>query len=114
MTSDFALVFQPQVATADGRIVAAEALLRWHHPTEGLRLPGSFIQRAEENGLIVEIGDWVVGPVAETIARWGRIGLEQRLAINVSPRQIDHADSSAGCGRRCWRRTRRRGCSSWN
>ena len=89
--NDFALVFQPQVATADGRIVAAEALLRWRHPTEGLKLPGSFIQRAEENGLIVEIGDWVVDTVAATIARWGRSGIEQRLAINVSQRQIDHA-----------------------
>jgi diguanylate cyclase (GGDEF)-like protein len=87
----FALVFQPQVATADGRIVAAEALLRWRHPTEGLKLAGSFIQRAEENGLIVEIGDWVVDEVAATIARWGRIGVEQRLAINVSQRQVDHA-----------------------
>lgn len=88
---DFALVFQPQIATGDGRIVAAEALLRWRHPTEGLKLPGSFIQRAEENGLIVEIGDWVVDAVAATIARWGRMGVAQRLSINVSPRQIDHA-----------------------
>lgn len=89
--SDFALVFQPQVATADGRIVAAEALLRWRHPTDGLKLAGSFIQRAEENGLIVEIGDWVVDSVAATIARWGRVGVEQRLAINLSQRQVDHA-----------------------
>ena len=88
---DFALVFQPQIATADGRIVAAEALLRWRHPTDGLKLPGSFLQRAEENGLIVEIGDWVVDGVAATIARWERLGVAQRLSINVSPRQIDHA-----------------------
>jgi diguanylate cyclase (GGDEF)-like protein len=88
---EFALVFQPQVAVADGRIVAAEALLRWRHPTQGLKLPGSFIQRAEENGAIVEIGDWVVDEVAATIARWGRSGIEQRLSINVSQRQIDHA-----------------------
>ena len=86
----FALVYQPQVSAQDGRIVAAEALLRWRHPTDGLRLPGSFIQRAEETGLIVEIGEWVIASVAETIARWGRIGIEQRLAVNISPRQIDH------------------------
>jgi len=86
----FMLVFQPQVSASDGTIVAAEALVRWRHPRDGFRLPGSFIQRAEETGLIVEIGEWVVREVAETIARWGRIGIEQRLAINVSPRQIDH------------------------
>jgi len=87
----FALVFQPQLAVWGGDIVAAEALLRWRHPRDGLRLPGTFIQRAEETGLIVEIGEWVIGTVAETIARWGRMGIEQRLAINISPRQLDHA-----------------------
>ena len=92
---EFTLVYQPQVALgadrAWGRIVAAEALLRWRHPRDGLRLPGTFLPRAEETGLIVEIGEWVVHTVAETIARWGRIGIEQRLAVNVSPRQLDHA-----------------------
>jgi diguanylate cyclase (GGDEF)-like protein len=87
---EFALVFQPQVSAADGRIVAAEALLRWRHP-DGLKMPAAFIQRAEETGLIVEIGEWVVQSVAETISRWGRLGIEQRLAVNISPRQLDHA-----------------------
>ena len=86
----FTLVYQPQVSAADGRIVAAEALLRWRHP-DGLKMPGTFIKRAEETGLIVEIGEWVVTEVAETISRWGRLGIEQRLAVNISPRQLDHA-----------------------
>ncbi len=89
--NQFALVFQPQVSTVDGRIVAAEALLRWQHPTLGTKLPGTFIKRAEETGLIVEIGEWVIATVADTIARWGAMGIEQRLAINISPRQLDHA-----------------------
>lgn len=87
---EFALVFQPQVSAGTGAIVGAEALLRWQHP-DGTKLPASFLQRAEETGLIVEIGDWVVATVANTIARWGRLGIEQRLAVNVSQRQIDHA-----------------------
>ncbi|UYY79339.1 putative bifunctional diguanylate cyclase/phosphodiesterase [Sphingomonas sp. R1] len=87
---EFALVFQPQVAAGDGAIVGAEALLRWEHP-EGTKLPAAFLPRAEETGLIVEIGDWVVANVANTIARWARLGIEQRLAVNVSQRQIDHA-----------------------
>jgi diguanylate cyclase (GGDEF)-like protein len=90
--NQFTLVYQPQVSVKEGRIVAAEALLRWQHPTAGLKLPGTFIKRAEETGMIVEIGDWVIATVADTIARWGRIGIEQRLAINISPRQLDHAD----------------------
>ena len=87
----FMLAFQPQIAVNDGRVVAVEALLRWIHPVDGLRLPGAFIQRAEESGLIVEIGDWVVGTVAETLMRWGKLGVSQRLAVNISRRQIDHA-----------------------
>ena len=87
----FALVYQPQISAADGSIVAAEALLRWQHPDRGLCLPGTFIERAEETGLIVEIGEWVVENVARTIARWGEMGVQQRLAVNISPRQLDHA-----------------------
>lgn len=89
--SQFAMVFQPQVALVGGRIVAAEALLRWNHPSGELRRPDSFIRRAEETGLIVEIGEWVIATVAATIARWEALGVEQRLAINVSRRQLDHA-----------------------
>jgi diguanylate cyclase (GGDEF)-like protein len=86
----FALVYQPQVAAQGGGIVGAEALLRWKHP-DGLKMPGAFLQRAEETGLMLEIGEWVVNSVAETISRWGKLGIEQRLAVNISPRQLDHA-----------------------
>jgi len=87
----FTLVYQPQVSLTDGRIVAAEALLRWQHPIEGVKLPGSFLPRAEETGLIVEIGEWVIGRVTATIRHWADLGVEQRLAINISQRQLDHA-----------------------
>lgn len=88
----FRLAFQPQTALADGEIVTAEALLRWEHPEDGIRLPGEFIDIAEESALIVEIGDWVIDAVAATIARWDRFGIQQRLAINISPRQIEQHD----------------------
>lgn len=87
---EFSLMFQPQVNARTGAVVGAEALLRWDH-RDGTRLPASFMQRAEETGLIVEIGDWVVSHVTGTIARWASEGVSQRMAINVSPRQIDHA-----------------------
>ncbi len=89
---EFTLVFQPQVSLAAGKVVAAEALLRWQHPIDGLRLPASFIGRAEESGLMIEIGDWMLGRVARTIAQWAALGVETRLAINISARQIDRVD----------------------
>ena len=86
----FALAFQPQVRAQDGAMVAAEALLRWHHP-QGMKLPANFLPRAEETGQIVEIGEWVVDTVAATIARWEKLGVEQRLGVNISARELDHA-----------------------
>lgn len=88
--SEFRLVYQPQLCARSRNVVAAEALLRWQHP-DGLKMPATFIHRAEETGLIVEIGDWVIARAAETIVRWQELGVRQRLAVNVSPRQIDHA-----------------------
>ncbi|MGN6277947.1 MAG: putative bifunctional diguanylate cyclase/phosphodiesterase [Sphingomonas sp.] len=88
---EFTLVYQPQIGARDGAVVAVEALLRWQHPEDGPRLPATFITRAEESGMIVEIGEWVVARVAETLARWGRAGWGQRLAVNISQRQLDHA-----------------------
>ncbi|MGN6269389.1 MAG: putative bifunctional diguanylate cyclase/phosphodiesterase [Sphingomonas sp.] len=88
---EFTLVYQPQIGARDGAVVAVEALLRWQHPQDGPRLPATFIARAEESGVIVEIGDWVVARVAETLARWGRVGVSQRLAVNISQRELDHA-----------------------
>ena len=89
--NQFALVFQPQVGARDGRVVATEALLRWRHPTEGLIHAGSFIGRAEDNGLIVDIGRWEVAEIARTIAGWAKAGVTHRLGVNVGTRQLDHA-----------------------
>lgn len=88
----FSLVYQPQVAAQGAAIVAAEALLRWRHPRHGLTLPGMFLKRAEDTGLILEIGDWVMAAIAETIARWSALGVEHRFAINISRRQLDHTN----------------------
>lgn len=87
----FVLVYQPQVSVVGGQVVAVEALLRWRRSDDSLWLPIAFLERAEETGLIVEIGEWVLRNVAETLGRWGALGIEQRLAVNVSQRQIDHA-----------------------
>jgi diguanylate cyclase (GGDEF)-like protein len=86
---EFGLAFQPQVSLRDGKPVAAEALLRWRHPIEGMRLPATFLHRAEATGLIGPIGEAVIADVAATIARWGREGRTERVAINISRRQIE-------------------------
>jgi diguanylate cyclase (GGDEF)-like protein len=89
---DFLLAFQPQMSLVTGEVCGAEALLRWNHPRDGLRLPGTFIPIAEKTGVIAEIGDWVTGEVASLLGAWGRNGFNGRLAFNVSPRQLDRAD----------------------
>ena len=89
---EFVLAFQPQMSLVTGEVAGAEALLRWHHPRDGLRLPGSFIPVAERTGLIAEIGEWVLGEVAATLGNWRREGFDGRLAFNISPRQVERPD----------------------
>jgi diguanylate cyclase (GGDEF)-like protein len=89
---EFVLAFQPQMSLVTGEVAGAEALLRWNHPRDGLRLPGSFIPVAERTGLIAEIGEWVVADVAATLGSWHREGFDGRVAFNVSPRQVERPD----------------------
>ena len=89
---DFVLAFQPQMSLVTGAMVGAEALLRWNHPRDGLRLPGTFIPVAERTGIIAEIGDWVMGEVAALLGQWQRDGFASRIAFNISPRQVERPD----------------------
>ncbi len=89
---EFQLVLQPQLSLVTGEIVGSEALLRWNHPRDGLRLPATFIPVAERTGLIAEIGDWVLSEVAVILGNWNREGFLHRLSFNVSPRQLDRPD----------------------
>ena len=89
---EFVLVFQPQMSLVTGEVAGAEALLRWNHPRDGLRMPASFIPVAERTGLISEIGEWVFNEVAETLAGWLRNGYDGRVAFNISPRQVERPD----------------------
>jgi diguanylate cyclase len=89
---EFQLSFQPQLSLVTGEVTGAEALLRWHHPLQGERLPSTFIPIAERSGLVAEIGDWVLGEVAAILGAWHREGFGHRISFNVSPRQLDRAD----------------------
>ena len=89
---EFVLALQPQLSFATGEVIGAEALLRWNHPRDGLRAPGTFIPIAEQTGIIADIGEWVMAEVASMLASWQALGVTRRLAFNVSPRQLDRAD----------------------
>lgn len=91
---EFALVYQPQV-DADGCVVGAEALLRWNRPGQDTVAPQQFIPVAEDSGLILPIGDWVLKTACTKLAHWHSILAGSRpppLSINVSPRQFFQAN----------------------
>lgn len=87
------LYYQPQHAANTGVAVAAEALLRWNHPTKGLMTPNQFIPIMEDSGLIVSIGQWVLEQACQQFAEWHAQGLGlKRIAVNVSARQFHQKD----------------------
>lgn len=82
---EFGLVFQPNIELRTGRIMAVEALLRWHHPERGTLYPDEFIPMAENLGLIRDIDDWVLGEACAQLRRWDALHMPQlRMAVNVS------------------------------
>lgn len=86
---EFELHFQPRVSVANGLACGIEALIRWRHPERGLVLPGHFIPVAEDTGLIVPIGEWVINEACRQGTAWCAAGLPQiPVAVNLSPRQF--------------------------
>lgn len=87
-SGDFYLEFQPRFNAKERTIKSAEALVRWAHPDHGRISPADFIPLAEQNGLIVPLGDWVMQTACETAAQWGGVG----VSVNVSPIQFRAPD----------------------
>lgn len=88
-SGELVLLFQPIVGLPDAGLLGAEALLRWNHPKRGMLTPDTFIGVAEDNGTIVEIGDWVLVTACAAVVRWnaGR-ATPLRVSVNVSGRQF--------------------------
>jgi EAL domain-containing protein (putative c-di-GMP-specific phosphodiesterase class I) len=87
--NQFRLYYQPQIDRTTGRIVGAEALLRWLDPERGVLGPARFLASLEATGLIVAVGEWTLKQAAEDCLRWQQRGLPRlRLGMNVSPAQI--------------------------
>jgi diguanylate cyclase (GGDEF)-like protein len=86
---ELVLHYQPKVHMRSGRVVAAEALLRWNHPQLGLLMPDRFVPLAEESGFIVEIGEWVIERACAQMAQWRAAGLpDLAVAVNVSRHEM--------------------------
>ncbi len=89
------LVYQPELDCGYDRIFGVEALLRWRHPHRGVVAPGEFISLAEETGLILPIGEWVICEATRQLADWRRAGVcapDLAMSVNVSPRQLIDSD----------------------
>ncbi len=88
---EFHLVYQPQINARSGQVSQMEALIRWQHPELGTISPDRFIPLAEENGLIIPIGEWVIWAACTQAMEWHKAGLGSvRVAVNLSPRQLQH------------------------
>ena len=93
-SSELRLYYQPQFTLSSGRITGLEALVRWQHPILGMIAPDKFIPVAEESGLIIPLGEWVLRQAAEDSVKMRNAGCTlKRLAINLSARQLYHQDT---------------------
>ncbi len=87
------VVYQPKMKLDTLQITGAEALVRWLHPTHGVISPAVFIEQAEANGTIVEIGYWILSAVCQQAIEWRNLGLSfGRIAVNISPIQLQRSD----------------------
>ncbi len=93
-TSQLRVFYQPQFSLPDGKITGIEALVRWQHPSHGLIPPDKFIPVAEETGLIIPLGEWVLRNAIADMQMMRELGCQPgRIAINLSARQLYHADT---------------------
>ena len=92
-SSELEMYYQPQVDVTTGRVIGAEALMRWNHPVRGFLGASAFLPFAEESGLIIAISDWMLEAVCRDLLAWNALGDERPyLSINLSPQCLDRGD----------------------
>ncbi len=94
--NELVLHYQPRMKVATGELVGVEALIRWQHPRRGLLLPGKFIEVAEDSGLIVPIGEWVLATACAQMRAWRKVRPALALSVNLSVGQIRDGDRLYG------------------
>lgn len=90
LKDEYMLYYQPQNDVSSGKIIGAEALIRWNHPEKGMISPALFIPTAEENGFIVELGRWILEQAFSQKQKWEEKGMDLKLSINIAAKQIRH------------------------
>ena len=85
---EFEIYYQPRVSADSGRPTGAEALLRWHHPEQGLMEPARFVPMLEESGLILQVGAWVLSEACRQAKHWHDAGAPLHISVNLSSRQF--------------------------
>ncbi len=91
-TKQFHLVYQPQICPFKAKVAGVEALVRWNHPTKGFIPPGEFIPIAEETGLILKLGEWILQTACLQTKRWLNQGFDLTVSVNLSARQLNQKD----------------------
>ncbi len=85
---EFVLHYQPKVNMRSGRVIGAEALIRWQHPEKGMLAPGSFLPVIEEHALAVDVGEWVIDAALKQMEVWCAAGLDLPVSVNIGSRQL--------------------------
>lgn len=88
---EFVLYYQPKVDMQSGRVIGAEALIRWRHPADGLLAPGSFLPIVEDSHLAAPLGEWVIATALAQLAAWHAAGLPLSVSVNISARHLQSA-----------------------
>lgn len=90
IAGEFVLHYQPKVNMRQGRVIGAEALIRWQHPERGLLLPMEFLPAIEGSALAIDIGNWVIRSALDQLAAWTRAGVDLSISINIAGEHLQH------------------------
>ncbi|MDZ7938304.1 MAG: bifunctional diguanylate cyclase/phosphodiesterase [Rhodoferax sp.] len=95
LAQQFVLHYQPKVNMRSGKVIGAEALIRWQHPQRGLLAPGAFLPVIENHPLSVDLGEWVIANALQQMRQWQTLGLELAVSVNIGARQLQQENFSS-------------------